>query len=96
MDRKDVPGENRFYSKKLETLSLEDIKRLQFEKTKETLERAYHKSAYYKNLFDKAKIKPQDFKQLEDIARFPFIDKHDLIKDQEENPPFGSRVCVSP
>jgi phenylacetate-CoA ligase len=96
MDKKDVSGENRFYSKKLETLSLEDIKQLQFEKTKETLEKAYHKSAFYEDLFDKAKTRPQDFKQLEDIARFPFIDKHDLIKDQEENPPFGNRVCVSP
>jgi phenylacetate-CoA ligase len=96
MDKKEVPKENRFFSKKLETMSLEDIKKLQFEKTKETLERAYYKSVFYKNLFDKAKTKPEDFKQLEDIARFPFIEKHDLIKDQEENPPFGSRVCLSP
>ena len=46
MDKKDVPAENRFFSKKLETMSLEDIKQFQFEKTRETLERAYHKSVF--------------------------------------------------
>ncbi len=39
-------------------------------------------------------MKPEDFKKLEDIARFPFIDKKDLMKDQEANPPFGRRMCV--
>jgi phenylacetate-CoA ligase len=94
MNRKQIPKENRYFSKDLETLSVEDLKNLQFEKTMQTLERAYHKSAFYRQRFDNAKVKPDDFKTLEDIARFPFIEKQDLIKDQEENPPFGSRVCV--
>jgi phenylacetate-CoA ligase len=96
MDRAEVSEENRFFSKKLETMPLEEIKQLQFEKVKDTLEMAYHQSAFYKSLFDKANAKLEDFKQLEDISRFPFIDKHDLIQDQEVNPPFGSRVCVGP
>jgi hypothetical protein len=40
MDKNEVPAENRFFSKKLETMSIEDIKQLQFEKTKETLPKA--------------------------------------------------------
>jgi phenylacetate-CoA ligase len=96
MDRKKIAKENSFFLKDLETLSGEDLKNLQFEKTRQTLERAYHKSAFYRQRFDKARVKPDNFKTLEDIARFPFIDKQDLINDQEENPPFGSRVCVPP
>lgn len=96
MDRNRIAKENQYFLKDLETMTREDMKKLQFEKTKETLERAYNKSEFYRELFDKAKIKPEDFKMLEDIARFPFIDKQDLIKDQEENPPFGRRVCVPP
>jgi phenylacetate-CoA ligase len=94
MDRKKIAKENNFFLKDLETLSGEDLKNLQFEKTRQTLERAYHQSAFYRQRFDKARVKPDDFKTLADIARFPFVDKQDLIKDQEENPPFGSRVCV--
>ena len=96
MDRKKVSKENHYFLKNLETMSREELKRLQFEKTKETLESAYYNSDFYRKLFDKAKVKPEAFKTLEDIARFPFIDKQDLIKDQEENPPFGRRVCVPP
>jgi phenylacetate-CoA ligase len=96
MDRKRIAKDKNFFLKDLETLSSEDLKNLQFEKTRQTLERAYHQGAFYRQRFDKARVKPDDFKTLADIARFPFIDKQDLIKDQEENPPFGSRVCVPP
>jgi len=96
MDRKKVSKANRYFLKKLETMPIDEVRKLQFEKTKETLGRAYHKSEFYREIFDRAKVKPEDFKKLEDIARFPFIDKHDLVKDQEANPPFGRRVCVPP
>lgn len=96
MERKTITKESHHFLKEKETMSIEDLKTLQFEKTRETLERAYHSSRFYRNIFDKAKVKPEDFKELEDIARFPFIDKLDLIKDQENHPPFGSMVCVTP
>jgi phenylacetate-CoA ligase len=96
MERKKVKKDNHYFLESMETMSIDDLKNLQYKKTKETLERAYHNSQFYRNLFDKAKVKPEDFKKLEDIARFPFIEKQDLIRNQEENPPFGSRVCVTP
>ncbi len=96
MDRKKVAKENNYFLKDLETLSIDELKKLQFEKTKQTLEGAYNKSDFYRQRFEHANVNPDDFKTLEDIARFPFIDKQDLIKDQEENPPFGNRVCVDP
>ena len=94
MDKNAVTKNNYYFKKELETLSRDALKNLQFEKTKQTLEHAYHKSDFYRRRFDEARVKPDDFKTLEDIARFPFIDKQDLIKDQEQRPPFGSRICV--
>lgn len=96
MDRTKVTKENQYFLKELETMSLEDLETYQFQKTKEALELAYHKSGFYKELFDKARVTPEDFNTLDDIRRFPFIGKHDLVKDQEENPPFGRRVCLPP
>ncbi|MBW1775777.1 MAG: AMP-binding protein, partial [Deltaproteobacteria bacterium] len=96
MDREKVVKENHYFLKELETMSLEDLETHQFQKTREALELVYHKSGFYKELFDKAKVTPEDFKTLDDIRRFPFIGKQDLVKDQEENPPFGRRVCVPP
>jgi len=96
MERKKISKKNQYFSKELETMSAEDMKKLQFEKTKVSLERAYSKSNFYRNLFDKAKVKPEDFKTLEDIARFPCIEKQDIIKDQSEHPPYGTMICVPP
>jgi phenylacetate-CoA ligase len=96
MERRRISKGNRYYLKKLETLPLEQIKTLQFEKTKATLERAYHQSGFYRDLFDRAKVKPDRFKTLADIVRFPFIDKQDLIRDQNDHPPLGRRVCLPP
>ena len=89
-----MPKKTSYFSKEMETLSPEALKNLQFEKTRQTLERAYHKSDFYRRRFDEGKIKPQDFKSVEDIARLPFIDKHDLIKDQEENPPLSQCLQI--
>lgn len=94
MERKKISKRNSYFKKKLETMSRDEIRSLQFEKTKETLEKAFKKSGFYRDLFKKNKVTPDDFTKLEDIARFPFIGKQDLIKDQDENPPFGRRVCV--
>lgn len=94
MDREKAPRENHYFLKELETMSPRDLEIHQFQKTRETLERVYHRSAFYRERFDRAGVRPEDFKTLEDIRRFPCIDKQDLVKDQEENPPFGRRVCV--
>lgn len=94
MQKRDVSSENRYFLKELETLSTEELLDLQIEKTRETLERAYHRSPFYRALFDRAGVKPDDFKTREDIQRFPSIDKQDLIADQDTAPPFGYRVCV--
>ena len=65
MDRNRIAKENQYFLKDLETMNREELRKLQFEKTKETLERAYNKSEFYRELFDKAKVKPEDFKKLE-------------------------------
>ena len=96
MDKNKISKENQYFLSDLETLSADELKKLQFEKTKATLERVYHNSAFYRERFDQANVKPENFKTLDDIRRFPFIDKKDLVKDQDENPPFGRRVCVLP
>ena len=96
MKKNAVTKDNHYFLEDLETLSPDALKNLQLEKTKQTLQRAYQKSDFYRRRFDKAGVKPDDFKTLEDITRFPLIDKQDLIKDQEQHPPFGSRVCVGP
>ena len=69
----------------IETASRDEIAALQLERLRWTLAHAYDNVAAYRQKFDAAGVHPQDFRHLEDLARFPFTTKQDL----RENYPFG-------
>jgi len=55
---------------------------------------AYAGSPAYRAAFDAAKVRPEQIKTLDDIRRFPFIDKRTLRDRQLAVPPFGDLVAV--
>lgn len=70
----------------IEKASSEDLRTLQFERMKWTIEHAYKNSPMYKKKFDDAGVKPSDFQCLADINKFPYTTKEDL----RQNYPFGT------
>ena len=69
----------------IETASRDEIVALQLQRMQATLQRAYDHVPHYRNAFDAKGVKPEDLKQLSDLARFPFTVKGDL----RDNYPFG-------
>ena len=69
----------------IETASRDEIVALQLQRMQATLQRAYDHVPHYRNAFDTNGVKPEDLKQLSDLARFPFTVKGDL----RDNYPFG-------
>jgi phenylacetate-CoA ligase len=69
----------------IETASRDEITALQTKRLKWTLEHAYDNVAAYRAKFDAAGIHPDDFRRIEDLAKFPLTTKHDL----RANYPFG-------
>ena len=85
-----------YWNKELETMDPEEREeKIIFPKLKAQLEYAYENSQFYKKKWDEAGIKPNDIKSLEDFENIPFVNKSDIRKDQMENPPFGSNLCIS-
>ena len=68
-----------------ERASRDQIMALQTKRLAWSLQHAYDNVAHYKKAFDKAGVHPADFKQLSDLAKFPFTVKTDL----RDNYPFG-------
>ena len=68
-----------------ERASRAEIVALQTKRLAWSLAHAYDNVAYYRKAFDSAGVHPSDFKQLADLARFPFTAKTDL----RDNYPFG-------
>jgi phenylacetate-CoA ligase len=65
--------------------SPEALREQQLERLRDTLHRAYDNVPHYRAAFDRAGVRPDDVKSLEDLRRFPFTTKEDL----RENYPFG-------
>ena len=68
-----------------ERASRDEITALQTRRLAWTLAHAYDNVAHYKKAFDKAGVKPKDFRQLADLKNFPFTVKNDL----RDNYPFN-------
>src|ERR1700760_1569892 len=68
-----------------ERASRDEIMALQTKRLAWSLKHAYDNVAHYKKAFDAAGVYPGDFKELADLAKFPFTVKSDL----RDNYPFG-------
>ena len=68
-----------------EHLSIDALRVVQRERIAATLRLAYEKVPHYRHAFDAAGVTPADFRDIEDLRRFPFTTKADL----RANYPFG-------
>ena len=69
----------------IEIASIDEIKALQLNRLKWSVNHAYNNVEFYKNKYDEIGIHPSDLKHLEDIKLFPFTTKEDL----RQNYPFN-------
>ncbi len=70
---------------KEETLSRQEMEKLQLERLQETVARVYEKVPYYRAKMDEKGVKPQDIQTLADLAKLPFTTKQDM----RDTYPFG-------
>jgi phenylacetate-CoA ligase len=65
-------------------------------KLKRQLQYAWDKSAFYRRKWDEAGVSPDTLKTLDDLARFPVVQKSELRASQSAAPPFGGYLCIEP
>jgi len=70
--------EKRYFQKEIETMPVEEIKKLQSEKLVKQVKHVYENVEYYRNLMDEKGVKPEDIKGIEDLHKLPFLTKADL------------------
>ena len=75
----------KYYQEEIETMPVEEIKKLQSEKLVKQVAHVYKNVPYYRDLMDKKGVKPEDIKGIEDLHKLPFIEKSDL----RETYPYG-------
>jgi phenylacetate-CoA ligase len=84
-----------YWNRTLETMDPEERERkIILPKLQSQIAYAYANSSFYRKKWDKARIKPQDIRSLEDFDQLPCVMKEEIREDQAEFPPFGSNLCV--
>ena len=67
-----------YYQKEIETMPVEEIKKLQSEKLVKQVKHVYENVEYYRKLMDEKGVKPEDIKGIKDLHKLPFLTKADL------------------
>ena len=70
--------EKRYFQKDIETMPVEEMKKLQSEKLVKQVKHVYENVEYYRNLMDEKGVKPEDIHGIEDLHKLPFLTKADL------------------
>ena len=89
-----MENKNMYWQEELETMSREDLEKLQLARLKKTVEAAAH-SPFYNKVFKEHGITADSIQSLDDLKKIPFTTKQDL----RDNYPFGLvaiplRECV--
>ena len=70
--------EKKYFQPEIETMPVEELKKLQEEKLLKQVKYVYENNKYYKKLMDEKGVKPEDITCLADLAKLPFLTKADL------------------
>ena len=70
--------EKKYFQPEIETMPVEELKKLQEEKLIKQVKFVYENNKYYSKLMDEKGVKPEDIKCLADLAKLPFLTKSDL------------------
>ena len=67
-----------YYQEEIETMPLDQMRKLQSEKLVKQVKHVYENVKYYRDLMDEKGVKPEDIKGIEDLHKLPFLTKADL------------------
>ena len=67
-----------FWNEKIETMPVEEYRKVQLDKLQKLVAMLYEKNEYYRDKMVAKGVKPEDIKTLEDIRKLPFMYKQDL------------------
>ena len=73
------------WNRHFECMEREELKKVQSERLRETVERIYYNVPYYRNKMQEAGLGPEHIHSTDDLCKLPFTTKQDL----RDNYPFG-------
>lgn len=92
-----LPDTPVYINRRIECMDRAELEPIRLAKLRYRLQFVYERSPFYRRLFDQAGVRPEAIRSLDDFhAMVPFTEKIEIIRDQEEHPPYGDRATVPP
>lgn len=86
----DGPGSDDYWSPSLDCASRDELRAIQDEKIAAVTPFLYENSAFYRRRFDGLGLTPDDIRTVDDLVKWPPIDKTEMAEDLMANPPWGT------
>jgi phenylacetate-CoA ligase len=91
--------ERKLWNEKIEMLSEDEMRIVQWKRLKRQLQYNYDKSPYYKEKFKEVGLTPRDVRSFEDFQQIPIMTKNEHRKTQQESlerfgHPYGLTTCA--
>lgn len=84
------PNTNNLYRPEAQTMTREEIRKLQSEKLRHEIDRIWNQPIpFFKRKMESVGLRPEHIKTVDDLKNFPPTVKDELRVNEEENPPFG-------
>ncbi|MBZ5503044.1 MAG: AMP-binding protein [Acidobacteriia bacterium] len=81
-----------FFNQGIETMPREQLQALQLEKLQKLLVRLHGPNRFYTRKWKESGVTPAAITSLSDLTKLPFTTKTELLRAQDEAPPFGSNL----
>jgi phenylacetate-CoA ligase len=86
----DWPGSADYWSPSLDCASRDELRAIQDAKLAALTPFLYENSAFYRRRFDRLGLLPTDLRTVDDLPKWPVVDKTEMMEDLAAAPPFGT------
>ena len=84
------PGSTDYWSPSLDCASRDELTAIQNAKLAALTPFLYENSAFYRRRFDRLGLTPTDLRTVDDLPKWPVVDKTEMMEDVQATPPFGT------
>lgn len=88
------PSNAKMWSPRLDAASRDELMAIQNEKLCAAVPFLYENSPFYRRRFERIGLLPSDFRSIDDLGKWPVVDKAEMMEDAAEHPPYGTYTTV--
>ena len=86
----------KYWNQHIETMPVEQLRKIQFQRFKNIFAYAYENSPAYRELYDKSGVRPADLMRMEDIQKVPLTGKGFITANLSDTFCYGATLSMPP